>query len=220
MDIMPGEKIGIVGRTGAGKSSIMTALYRIVELEEGSISIDGVDISTLGLKRLRQALAIIPQDALLCRWLYYPALDIGLTWSSSVSGTVRSNLDPFNIHDDATLWDALRRAYLVETTKTENDEARNEKFHLDFPIEDEGSNLSIGQRSLLSLARALVTESKILILDEATGSYTRPFYISLELSHCGLASVDYETDRKIQDTIADEFHDRTILCIARESISS
>ncbi|KAH8831322.1 P-loop containing nucleoside triphosphate hydrolase protein [Flagelloscypha sp. PMI_526] len=178
MDIMPGEKIGIVGRTGAGKSSIMTALYRIVELEEGSISIDGVDISTLGLKRLRQALAIIPQDALL------------------FSGTVRSNLDPFNIHDDATLWDALRRAYLVEATKTDDGKAKNQKFHLDFPIEDEGSNLSIGQRSLLSLARALVTESKILILDEAT------------------ASVDYETDRKIQDTIADEFHDRTILCIA------
>ena len=137
------------------------------------------------------------------------------------SGTLRSNLDPFGLHDDARLWDALRRSYLVEDSNRISPAAKEEesgihgddevqcgtgsrtppvpRFTLDSPIEAEGSNLSIGQRSLVSLARALVKDSKILILDEAT------------------ASVDYETDRKIQDTISTEFHDRTILCIARAS---
>ena len=133
-----------------------------------------------------------------------------------VSGTLRSNLDPFGLHDDARLWDALRRSYLVEDAKpispvepevdvdveeeqlSTGDSTPNvPRFTLDSTIEEEGSNLSIGQRSLVSLARALVKDSKILVLDEAT------------------ASVDYETDRKIQETIASEFRDRTILCIAR-----
>ncbi|KAI0303610.1 ABC transporter [Multifurca ochricompacta] len=197
MNVKGGEKIGIVGRTGAGKSSIMTALFRIVELTSGSINIDGVDISKLGLGDVRSAISIIPQDATL------------------FSGTLRSNLDPFGLHDDARLWDALRRSYLVEDIKrisfVKAEEAGLDvedqlgtgattpnapRFTLDSAIEEEGSNLSIGQRSLVSLARALVKDSKILILDEAT------------------ASVDYETDRKIQETIATEFHDRTILCIA------
>lgn len=188
MAVVPREKIGIVGRTGAGKSSIMTVLFRIVELSSGSIEIDNVDISQVGLSRLRKGMSIIPQDAFL------------------FSGTLRTNLDPFGLCDDARLWDALRRAYLVEPSRDPepspsegrpNDlRAPGTRFTLDSPIEEEGANLSIGQRSLVSLARALVNDAKILVLDEAT------------------ASVDYETDSKIQDTIASEFKDRTILCIA------
>lgn len=190
LNFYPGEKVGICGRTGAGKSSIMTALYRLTELETGSITIDGVDISNLGLHDLRSRLSIIPQDPVLFQ------------------GTIRKNLDPFGEHSDNVLWDSLRRSGLLDEQtikfcrRTQYDRANGvgyddlNKFHLDQVVEDEGSNFSLGERQLIALARSLVRNSKILILDEAT------------------SSVDFETDSKIQDTISNEFKQCTILCIA------
>ncbi|KAH9910036.1 ATP-binding cassette transporter protein YOR1-like protein [Xylariomycetidae sp. FL2044] len=151
MHIRGGERIGIVGRTGAGKSSIMSTLFRLVELSGGHITIDGLDISTIGLHDLRSRLAIIPQDPTLFR------------------GTVRSNLDPFNEHADLELWSALRQADLIpaDANIDEKDPAR---IHLDSVVEEDGLNFSLGQRQLMALARALVRGSQIIVCDEATSS--------------------------------------------------
>jgi len=175
-----GQKVGVVGRTGAGKSSMMAALFRLVELSSGSILIDGVDISTLGLHQLRSNISIIPQDPLI------------------FSGTIRSNLDPFNQHDDARLWDAMRRAHIVDTDdlNKSNSESASARFTLDTLIDPEGANLSVGERSLLSIARALCKDAQVVVMDEAT------------------ASVDLETDAKIQETILREFRNRSVICIA------
>lgn len=189
MDIRGGERIGIVGRTGAGKSSIMSALFRITELSSGSIKIDGIDISTIGLHDLRSRLAIIPQD---------PAL---------FHGTIRSNLDPFNEHSDLELWSALRKADLVgeetpsdsltdQTNPSPTARQPQQRINLDALVEEEGLNFSLGQRQLMALARALVRDSRIIVCDEAT------------------SSVDFETDRKIQLTMAKGFKGKTLLCIA------
>ncbi|PLW51514.1 hypothetical protein PCASD_00390 [Puccinia coronata f. sp. avenae] len=176
LDVAAGEKIGVVGRTGAGKSSLMLALFRTTELESGSIEIDELNIRSIGLDRLRRAISIIPQDAIL------------------FEGTIRTNLDPFNEYDDHSLWDALSRSGLNK--KRDPSKEQKDKYGLDSVIQAEGVNLSVGERNLVSLARALVKNSKIIVLDEAT------------------ASVDFETDATIQETIRNEFGDRTLLCIA------
>jgi ABC-type multidrug transport system fused ATPase/permease subunit len=191
MHIKGGERIGIVGRTGAGKSSIMSTLFRLVEISGGHITIDGIDISTIGLHDLRTKLAIIPQDPTLFR------------------GTVRSNLDPFNEHTDLELWSALRQADLVAddqgpgATAAANSSSEAvspvrdpSRIHLDSIVEEDGLNFSLGQRQLMALARALVRGSQIIVCDEAT------------------SSVDMETDDKIQATIATGFRGKTLLCIA------
>lgn len=151
MSIAGGERIGVVGRTGAGKSSIMSTLFRLVELSGGSISIDGINIATVGLKDLRTRLAIIPQDPTLFR------------------GTIRSNLDPFHEHTDLELWSALRQSDLIDA-EAKLDGKSHGRIHLDAIVEEEGLNFSLGQRQLMALARALVRNAQIIVCDEATSS--------------------------------------------------
>ncbi|KAL5281122.1 ABCC2.2 family protein [Megaselia abdita] len=170
-DVNGGEKIGIVGRTGAGKSSLTLALFRIIESSGGRIFIDGIDISTLGLHNLRSRLTIIPQDPVL------------------FSGSLRMNLDPFDSKTDDELWKALELAHL-KTFVTSLTAGLNHE------ISEGGENLSVGQRQLVCLARALLRKTKVLILDEAT------------------AAVDLETDDLIQKTIRTEFKECTVLTIA------
>lgn len=170
-EVKAGEKVGIVGRSGSGKSSCMLALFRLIEPASGSIVVDGVNITKIGLHDLRSQITIIPQEPLV------------------FAGPLRESLDPFGTSTDADIWSALESSHMADTV-------RHMDKKLDTNMLQNGENLSIGQRQLLCLARAILRRSTILVCDEMS------------------SAIDVETDMLLQETIRTEFKHCTVLTIA------
>lgn len=165
----PGSKVGICGRTGSGKSSTLISLLRLNIIQSGDIQVDGESIIQMNLEKARSIISIIPQE---------PHL---------FSGTIRFNLDPFNIYSDSQIWDALKDAHISDFIKSTGQ-------GLKYIVEEGGKNFSVGQRQLLSLARAILRNCKVILMDEVT------------------ASIDFYTDKLIQETI------RTSECLKNATI--
>lgn len=169
LEIKPGEKIGVVGQTGSGKSTLLLCLFRIVESNEGKIYIDDVDISQIGLELLRQSLTIIPQEPIL------------------LEGNIRDNIDPSKLYTDSEILNILEEVGLRDFMIGKS---------LEYKIEENGSNISVGEKQLICIARALLKKTKIILMDEAT------------------ANIDYRTESILKRNINDDTKDCTVLTIA------
>ena len=168
-EIMPKEKIGVVGRTGSGKSTLCLCIFRLLEADSGNICIDDIDISDIGLEMLRKNLTIIPQE---------PTI---------IEGSLRENVDPSNNFSDEQIKKILYDVGLNDFMENKN---------LDYEIENNGNNISIGEKQLICIARALIKKSKIILMDEAT------------------ANIDYKTESFLQNSINQQLKDCTVITIA------
>lgn len=174
-NIEGGMKVGVVGRTGAGKSTIALTLSRILELESGSIEIDGVDISKVGLQRLRNKVTMIPQDPTLFK------------------GTLRFNIDPSEEVPTERILELIEKAGLDELLKKQ---LKDNQSILDMEIKEAGSNLSSGEKQLISICRAILRKAKVVVLDEAT------------------SNIDVLTEKKILKLLSEDLAESTVITIA------
>ena len=169
LEIKPGEKIGVVGRTGSGKSTMLLCLFRILEANKGKILIDGIDISKIGLEILRQSLTIIPQEPII------------------LEGNIRDNIDPSKTYNDTEILNTLKEVGLNDFMADKD---------LDYKIEENGNNISVGEKQLICIARAILKKTKIILMDEAT------------------ANIDYRTESALKKNINQDMKESTVMTIA------